>query len=246
MAAAFSIATSATVATGSHPKKLPDRIAYRTPTRRSRARLPRGRDHRNHHRPNRGPPESSASHTLPDRPSAQPAQDSQEGRKSKAPPSPHPGGHLEITADRSLPDGPSGRCVTRAPPHGFPTRPSARSGRKPPGEFACCPGLTASRSLFRQGKDLDLEISGLRVYRIRAKQVSIPFSSGQGFAQGDRLMYLRPIQVLSRSLFRQGKDLDDIEKMLSKLSDCASRLDPFFVRARIWTGVCTAKLITSR
>mgnify|MGYP001029513963 CR=1 FL=1 len=38
-----------------------------------------------------------------------------------------------------------------------------------------------SRSLFRQGKDLDLKRRVCRVSKTATKGVSIPFSSGQGF-----------------------------------------------------------------
>ena len=66
-----------------------------------------------------------------------------------------------------------------------------------------------SRSLFRQGKDLDF-----------------------------RHAYCATIEGLkgkSRSLFRQGKDLDKGGGAMWGTRLFVKSLDPFFVRARIWT-----------
>ena len=67
--------------------------------------------------------------------------------------------------------------------------------------------IPESRSLIRQGNDLD--------------------TSGM-------LFYVRPIRV-SRSLIRQGNDLDYRDGDLLIIVD-PTGLDPLFVRAMTWTG----------
>ena len=101
--------------------------------------------------------------------------------------------------------------------------------RRPPGA-----GF-ASRSLFRQGKDLDS--GGVQFFRVRVLQVSIPFSSGQGFGllYDKAMVVLRIKKTESRSLFRQGKDLDS-SRTAKEAASRLNCLDPFFVRARIWTA----------
>ena len=62
-----------------------------------------------------------------------------------------------------------------------------------------------SRSLFRQGKDLDIKEPDCSL--LYGSNVSIPFSSGQGFGHFLNGQLYEDL-LESRSLFRQGKDLD--------------------------------------
>ena len=56
----------------------------------------------------------------------------------------------------------------------------------------------------------------------------------------DKLYYIKPVRVRtglfgSRSLIRQGNDLDEKLETLDTLQLRKSRLDPLFVRAMTWT-----------
>ncbi len=99
-------------------------------------------------------------------------------------------------------------AVTRRhqPLHSLPTKPIAGSACEPVRERACRPALTASRSLFRQGKDLDIT-EPVTIDRRVDRGLDPFFVRARICAPGSGLRFVASLPE-SRSLFRQGKDLD--------------------------------------